>query len=110
MRVRRKVPDWISNLAIVAVFTFAYLVIYCKALTLGYRVSELEKKCEQLKTWNQYYRSLILKDLSYEKVRTRVEKMNLSLEIPENWRIIYLAENEKDVSTEKNTAHASPND
>ncbi len=106
MKTRRRKPDWITNLFLVAAFTFCYLIIYCKAVALGYRVSDLERTCKQLKNWNQYYRSQILRELSLEKVKQRAEKMNLSLEIPETWRIISLANSETEIEKKDKSAHA----
>lgn len=105
MRNRRKIPDWIINLSLIGVFIFCYLIIYCKAVALGYKVSELERNCQQIKNWNQYYRSQILKELSFEKVKTRAADMNLLLEIPESWRIISFVNSESDVQRDNN-AHA----
>ncbi len=105
MRTRRKIPDWITNLSLIAIFIFCYLIIYCKAVALGYKVSELERNCQQLKNWNQYYRSKILQELSLEKVKARAARMNLSLEIPETWRIISFVNTETDIRRDNN-AHA----
>lgn len=107
MKKRRKVPDWMTNVSIVAFFIFCYLIIYCKVVALGYRVSELEKNYQQMKSWNQYYRSQILKELSLEKVKQRAEKMNLSLGIPETWRILSLTETETENFRRDNNAHAA---
>ncbi|MCM8816526.1 MAG: hypothetical protein NC913_03315 [Candidatus Omnitrophica bacterium] len=104
-RSRRKVPDWITNLSLIGLFMFCYLIIYSKTLALGYKVSELERNYQQLKNWNQYYRSQILKELSLEKVKERAIKMNLSLEIPTTWRIITFVSSETDIQKDNN-AHA----
>lgn len=106
MKTRRKTPDRIINLFLVAFFIYCYLIIYCKAVALGYKVSELEKNCQQLKNWNQYYRSQILKEISLDKVKARAEKMNLSLEIPETWRIFSFADTETEINRETSNAHA----
>ncbi len=88
MKNRRMLPQWISNLAFASVFVFCYLIVYCKVIAIGYKVSDLEKQLQQLKNWNQYYRIQIQRELSFEKVKLRAEKLNLSLEIPDRWRII----------------------
>ncbi|MCM8829150.1 MAG: hypothetical protein NC902_07735 [Candidatus Omnitrophica bacterium] len=106
MIVRRKKPDWLLNIVFVTVFIFCYLIIYCKAVAMGYKVSELEKNCQQLKNWNQYYRSQILKELSLERVKSRVEKMNLSLAIPETWRIVSIDYSESETGGIDKNAHA----
>ena|GEM_PF-778611 len=88
MKKGRMLPHWVSNVALISVFVFCYLIIYCNVIALGYKVSKLEKQYQQLQNWNQYYRSQILKELSLEKVKQRAAKMNLSLEIPAQWRIV----------------------
>ncbi|MCM8815436.1 MAG: hypothetical protein NC937_00870 [Candidatus Omnitrophica bacterium] len=107
MRIRRKKPDWLLNIALATVFLFCYLIIYCKAVALGYKVSELEKNCQQLKNWNQYYRSLILRELSLERVKLRMEKNNLSLTIPETWRIISFDDPLGETESKDKNAHAA---
>jgi len=99
-------PHWISNITLISVFIFCYLVIYCKAIALGYRVSDLEKKYQQLKNWNSYYRSQILKELSLDKVKQRAGKLNLSLEIPDDWRIIDLVDSETQEKSGDKKAYA----
>lgn len=94
MKNRRMLPQWVSNLALIFVFIFCYLILYCKVIALGYKVSALERQSQQLKNWNQYYRSQILKEMSFEKVKKRAEKLNLSLEIPTGWRIIEVEKTE----------------
>ncbi|MCX7706276.1 MAG: hypothetical protein N2115_08505 [bacterium] len=99
-------PDWITNLFLIAIFIFCYLIVYCKAVALGYKVSEFERRCQQMKNWNQYYRSQILKELSLENVKCRAASMNLSLEIPETWRIISLSTTDDTEIQRDNKAHA----
>ncbi len=59
-------------------------------MAIGYQVSEMEKQLQQLKGWNQYYRGQLLRETSFEKVKHRAEQFNLSLEIPDKWRIVEL--------------------
>ncbi|MCM8764071.1 MAG: hypothetical protein NC830_01720 [Candidatus Omnitrophica bacterium] len=106
MRVRRKTPDWLLNIVFASTCIFCYLIIYCKAVAMGYKVSELERKRQQLENWNQYYRSQILKELSLERVKERAEKMNLSLEIPESWRIVSIDITGTETDTWDKNAHA----
>ena len=94
MRNRRMLPQWISNLALASVFVFCYLILSCKVIVISYKVSDLEKQLQQLRNWNQYYRSQILKEMSFEKVKLRAEKLNLSLEVPDKWSIVQINEPE----------------
>ncbi|HOK80111.1 MAG TPA: hypothetical protein PK303_05160 [bacterium] len=105
MKKGRMLPRWVSNVVLISVFVFCYLIIYCNVIALGYKVSTLEKQYQQMKNWNDYYRSQILKELSLEKVKQRAIKMNLSLEIPNQWRIVEITSSETETDN-RNKNHA----
>lgn len=83
----RLLPNWVPNIILFSVFFFLIVYFSCKSIALGYKMSKLAGTCQDLKSWNQYYRTEVLKEFSEEKIRLKVEKMNLSLSVPEDWRI-----------------------
>jgi len=85
-------PDWVPNLLLASFFIFCYLVFSCKIITISYRISSLDKTYKQLKGWNQYYHTQILKEFSLDRVKSRVVKADPLLEIPGDWRVIEVEE------------------
>jgi len=87
VRKRRKLPEWIPNIVLGSVLLLAYVLMSCNIIALGYKIAAVSKRYEQLKGWNQYYRSRILAESSSGRVRMKARAFNLPLEIPQDWSV-----------------------
>jgi len=84
---RRKIPLWIPNIILGSILLLTYVLLTCRITALGYRIASISKRYEELKSWNQYYKSRILSESASGRIQTKAKALNLSLEIPQNWAV-----------------------
>ena len=83
----RLLPKWIPNIILFSVFFLLSIYFSCKIISTGYKMTKLNGSYKTLKSWNQYYKALVLKEFSPVNIKSKIQDMNLALLVPEKWRI-----------------------
>ncbi len=83
----RLLPNWVPNIIIISIFLLIHVFLSAKIIALSYKLSNISNKYETLKDLNQYYHVEFLKKTSEESIMKKMNKDNLALETPDNWRI-----------------------